>query len=159
MAGVTIVAKCGGNTAHNAKGGDSGSASASDSGYAASGGSEASGGAGGSAVVSGSASFGSGGLVASSGGAATAQAPDGLDWCTGARGGNGGLPANSDECYPYEYCAGEGCEGPGGSVRSSDDDCGVTLKPVCGCDGTSYTSAACARDRGVRIEHPGECSE
>lgn len=38
------------------------------------------------------------------------------------------------------------------------DDCGVTLDPVCGCDGTSYTSAACADQRGVRIARARECS-
>jgi hypothetical protein len=50
-----------------------------------------------------------------------------------------------DHCEPYEYCLGEGCEGPGGCVSiGSQGACGVRLEPVCGCNGVSYTSAACA---------------
>jgi hypothetical protein len=34
----------------------------------------------------------------------------------------------------------------------------VIIDAVCGCDGTSYTSADCARSRGVRIAYEGECN-
>ena len=66
--------------------------------------------------------------------------------------------ADSD-CPLREYCWGESCDAPGGCVGVGDDseDCGVTLEPVCGCDGTSYTSADCADERGVRVAHEGEC--
>lgn len=65
------------------------------------------------------------------------------------------------DCRAYEYCWGEGCDAPGGcvGVGDMDEDCGVTLEPVCGCDGTSYTSAACADQRGVRVAYEGECAE
>ena len=61
-----------------------------------------------------------------------------------------------EQCEPYEYCKADGCEGPGGCALKPDD-CGVTLEPVCGCDGTTYTSAACAFTRGVRVAAEGEC--
>jgi hypothetical protein len=63
------------------------------------------------------------------------------------------------DCRAYEYCWGEDCESPGGcvSVGGMSADCGVTLEPVCGCDGTSYTSAACADSRGIRVAYDGEC--
>jgi len=65
----------------------------------------------------------------------------------------------NDQCWDFEYCAGEGCEGPGGCVNkgSYEQNCGVTLEPVCGCDGTTYTSLDCALSRGVRFAHDGEC--
>ncbi len=71
------------------------------------------------------------------------------------------LPCTSDaQCSDYEYCAGEGCAGPGGCVQmGSQEECGVTLEPVCGCDGVSYTSAACAASRGVRVASAGACPE
>ena len=70
------------------------------------------------------------------------------------------FPCLTDEqCLPYEYCAGDGCAGPGGCRAPSDEDCGVTLEPVCGCDGTTYTSEACAVSRGVRVAAQGECAE
>jgi hypothetical protein len=71
------------------------------------------------------------------------------------------LPCTSDaQCADYEYCFGEGCSGPGGCKSlGSQEDCGVTLEPVCGCDGVSYTSAACAATRGVRVASEGECAE
>jgi hypothetical protein len=70
------------------------------------------------------------------------------------------FPCTTDEqCYPGEYCFGEGCSGPGGCVSlGGQGDCGVTLEPVCGCDGTTYTSAACAASRGVRVASEDECA-
>jgi hypothetical protein len=65
-----------------------------------------------------------------------------------------------ENCGDGEYCQGEGCDGPGGCVRyGHEDECGVTFEPVCGCDGTTYTSVACAASRGVRVDHEGECSD
>lgn len=64
-----------------------------------------------------------------------------------------------DQCEPYQYCAGDGCSGPGGcKQRGSSEDCGVTYELVCGCDGTTYTSPACAESRGVRVASEGECA-
>ena len=64
----------------------------------------------------------------------------------------------NDQCFPGQYCKGDGCSGPGGCVSpGSEGDCGVTFEPVCGCDGITYTSAACASSRGVRVAATGEC--
>lgn len=63
-----------------------------------------------------------------------------------------------DQCPFFYYCQGDGCSGPGGCVPFGPQaDCGVTLEPVCGCDGKSYTSAPCAAYRGVRVASQGEC--
>jgi hypothetical protein len=64
-----------------------------------------------------------------------------------------------DQCMPdYEYCAGDGCSGPGGCTNADpDDECGVRLAPVCGCNGVSYTSPACASAERVRVAHSGAC--
>ena len=66
----------------------------------------------------------------------------------------------NDQCWEGEYCLGDGCNGSGGCVRlGAQEDCGVTLEPVCGCDGTTYTSSACAASRGVRVASDGECTD
>jgi hypothetical protein len=63
-------------------------------------------------------------------------------------------------CAQGEYCLGEGCESIGGCVPNPGTaDCGVTIEPVCGCDGTSYTSPECAASRGVRVDHADECAD
>lgn len=64
-----------------------------------------------------------------------------------------------DQCPFFYYCQGDGCSGPGGCVPfGRQEDCGVTLEPVCGCDGKTYTSAPCAAYRGVRVAALGECA-
>jgi len=65
-----------------------------------------------------------------------------------------------DQCYSgYEYCAGDGCEGPGGCSRfDPEEQCGIRFEPVCGCDGVTYTSAPCASAAGVRVASEGECN-
>jgi hypothetical protein len=63
-----------------------------------------------------------------------------------------------DHCDAGSYCLGEGCSGPGGCVYfGSQGDCGVRLEPVCGCNGVSYTSAACASTEGTRVRAEGQC--
>jgi hypothetical protein len=66
----------------------------------------------------------------------------------------------SEQCDPHEYCAGDGCSGPGGcKSKTASEECGVTHELVCGCDGTTYTSPACAESRGVRVASEGECQD
>jgi hypothetical protein len=65
----------------------------------------------------------------------------------------------NEHCESGQSCLGEGCAGPGGCVSyGSQGDCGVRLEPVCGCNGVSYTSAACASTEGVRVEAVGMCA-
>jgi hypothetical protein len=59
------------------------------------------------------------------------------------------------QCSGSEFCSGPGCSGPGGCV--SPGSCGGELKPVCGCDGKSYTNAACALSAALRIAQQGMC--
>ncbi len=60
------------------------------------------------------------------------------------------------DCPEYTVCTGEGCDGFGG-CRYAERDCSPVLSPVCGCDGISYTSEACANEEGVRVASEGEC--
>jgi len=63
-----------------------------------------------------------------------------------------------NECFEGEYCYSPSCAGPGGcKARGLPEMCGVVLAPVCGCDGTTYTSAECAASRGVRVAASGTC--
>jgi hypothetical protein len=65
-----------------------------------------------------------------------------------------------DQCFAgLEFCAGEGCSGPGGCVQmdAQAEDCGARLEPVCGCNGVTYTSVACAYADGVRVASQGTC--
>jgi hypothetical protein len=59
-------------------------------------------------------------------------------------------------CIPGSYCKRDGCEGPGGCAFPSGE-CDSRLLAVCGCDGSSYTSAACAGAASVNVRHTGEC--
>jgi hypothetical protein len=62
------------------------------------------------------------------------------------------------QCNGFEFCSGSGCSGPGGCLAFAVGDCGGELKPVCGCDGKSYTNAGCATAVGVRIAGDGACA-
>lgn len=70
--------------------------------------------------------------------------------------------ANDAYCQSFEqsgtgvFCDGTSCTGPG-VCSNRGGGCDGTLEPVCGCDGTTYTNASCARYALVRIEHSGEC--
>ncbi len=65
---------------------------------------------------------------------------------------------DDSQCTNIEFCSGSGCSGPGGCLAFSTADCGGELKPVCGCDGKSYTNASCAVAVGVRTAHDGVCA-
>jgi hypothetical protein len=65
-----------------------------------------------------------------------------------------GCYTNAD-CY-YGSCIGAGCEGPGG-CRDPGGPCSPVLRPVCGCDGQTYTNAECAESAGMRVASEGEC--
>ncbi|HEX5100474.1 MAG TPA: hypothetical protein VFV94_13290 [Polyangiaceae bacterium] len=70
------------------------------------------------------------------------------------------FPCTSNaQCQDYEYCAGEGCDTPGGCKQRGSGQCGVIFAPVCGCDGVSYTSGDCAIQSGTRVKSDGQCPE
>ncbi len=64
---------------------------------------------------------------------------------------------DDSQCTNVEFCSGSGCSGPGGCAGFSAAACGGELKPVCGCDGKSYTNAGCAVAARVRTAHDGIC--
>jgi len=83
------------------------------------------------------------------------------------------LPCRTDlDCLPLEsdlespgqptqevrlhYCEYPEC-GDLGGCRRLPDGCSGELQPVCGCDGTSYSSACWAADAGVSVASEGEC--
>jgi hypothetical protein len=66
---------------------------------------------------------------------------------------------DDSDCLYDDFCQGAGCDGPGGCVARSSVECTGRLEPVCGCDGNSYTSAACATAAGVRTAHSGSCGD
>jgi hypothetical protein len=64
------------------------------------------------------------------------------------------------DCPFSMFCYAEGCDGPGGCGIDGVklNKCGVEFAPVCGCDGTTYTSEACAFQSKVRVDHDGTCN-
>ncbi|HEX4474853.1 MAG TPA: hypothetical protein VH142_07240 [Polyangiaceae bacterium] len=66
----------------------------------------------------------------------------------------------SADCYPgSEYCAGAGCDVPGGCRSLGDTSCSPILDAVCGCDGKNYVNADCAASAGIRVASKGECKD
>lgn len=83
---------------------------------------------------------------------------DGSSGGTSATSGASGGCLEDRQCNGFEFCFGSGCSGPGGCIGLSSGACGGELKPVCGCDGRSYTNAGCAAAAGVRTAHDGVCA-
>ncbi|MEZ4410256.1 MAG: Kazal-type serine protease inhibitor [Polyangiales bacterium] len=69
------------------------------------------------------------------------------------------FPCRTDaDCYPSQWCRGEGCGTPGGcAVRRPTGECPGAVDPVCGCDGRTYISACWALSASVRVASTGEC--
>jgi len=64
------------------------------------------------------------------------------------------------DCYPGdEYCAGTGCDVPGGCRSLGETSCSPVLDAVCGCDGKNYVNADCAASAGIRVASKGECQD
>ncbi len=59
-------------------------------------------------------------------------------------------------CDSGDYCAGEGCDGPG-TCEPRPGACPLYIRPVCGCDGVTYSNACDAASHGMRIQHDGAC--
>ncbi|GAB4213216.1 MAG: hypothetical protein OHK0013_36910 [Sandaracinaceae bacterium] len=63
---------------------------------------------------------------------------------------------SNEECARGQYCAGTGCGTPG-TCEARPDVCADIYRPVCGCDGVTYSNACEAASRGVRVASEGEC--
>jgi hypothetical protein len=71
---------------------------------------------------------------------------------------NGGFCRNNGDCSPGDFCEKPigVCSGRG-SCKRQPDVCNAIMDPVCGCDGFTYTNAACAAVAGVSVAYLGEC--
>lgn len=73
---------------------------------------------------------------------------------------DGSCNIGSDECGAGKYCAAQQgqCSGKGTCIAKPDAGaCGGTIDPVCGCNGKTYTSPACAAVDGVVPASKGTC--
>ena len=64
-------------------------------------------------------------------------------------------------CAGDLYCEYEvgvcGREAEFGVCRPRAELCAMVYRPVCGCDGETYSNACSAAAAGVSVEHEGEC--
>ena len=69
------------------------------------------------------------------------------------------FPCDTDsQCYPEQYCSGDGCGTPGGcALIRGTGECSGAVEQVCGCDGRTYVNACWATGSGVRISSLGAC--
>jgi hypothetical protein len=73
--------------------------------------------------------------------------------------GSRGLPACSAEQY-CNYPTGANCgraDAPG-TCAPKPEICTADIKPVCGCDGATYSNACVAARAGISVDHQGECA-
>jgi hypothetical protein len=69
------------------------------------------------------------------------------------------FPCTSDaECYPTQYCRGEGCGTPGGCAVIRNAGCSGAVAQVCGCNGRTYINECWATSEGIRVAAPGPCT-
>ena len=66
------------------------------------------------------------------------------------------------QCGPGEFCQFKtGVCGRGdqtGKCAPMPQICNDIFKPVCGCDGHTYSNSACAAVAGVSVLHDGDCA-
>ncbi|MBX3275803.1 MAG: hypothetical protein KF729_36435 [Sandaracinaceae bacterium] len=69
------------------------------------------------------------------------------------------FPCRDDsQCESHEFCDGVGC-GTAGGCRPRGGGCGGELRPVCGCDGATYSNECWAAQAGIRVAHADACDD
>ncbi|MBN1653323.1 MAG: hypothetical protein JXA30_06055 [Deltaproteobacteria bacterium] len=73
--------------------------------------------------------------------------------------GSRGLPP----CPEGEFCdfaEGSDCgaDDRGGQCKTKPSICDDIFKPVCGCDGQTYSNACVANSAGISVDHTGDCA-
>ena len=68
----------------------------------------------------------------------------------------GGCTSNQ-HCAEGSYCAQKGCAAGAGVCKPRPDGCFAVFKPVCGCDGKTYSNGCAAQAAGVNVDYDGVC--
>ncbi len=72
-------------------------------------------------------------------------------------GGRGGASCNADEYCAFGPAAGCGRWDAQGTCTHRPEACTALYRPVCGCDGQTYSNSCSAANRGVSVETDGAC--
>ena len=65
--------------------------------------------------------------------------------------------ASDKDCGDASYCQKKSCNAAAGLCQAKPEKCILVYKPVCGCNGTTYSNACFAAAAGQNVAHDGVC--